>query len=76
MSIRSERGAWDEALQSGLRDWGYLEGKNIATIYRWADGRFDRFPALAAEGGQGHQMTASSEPLAVSSEEDRRALDG
>jgi len=38
-----------EALRGGLRDLGYLEGKNIATEYRWAEGRFARLPDLAAE---------------------------
>jgi putative tryptophan/tyrosine transport system substrate-binding protein len=38
-----------EALQSGLRDLGYAEGKNIHIEYRWAEGRYDRLPDLARE---------------------------
>jgi ABC-type uncharacterized transport system, periplasmic component len=38
-----------EALRSGLRDLGLVEGKNITIHYRWADGRYERLPALAAE---------------------------
>jgi putative ABC transport system substrate-binding protein len=38
-----------EALRTGLRDLGYVEGKNIVIEVRWAEGRYDRLPALAAE---------------------------
>ena len=40
---------WVEALRMGLRDLGYVEGRNIAVEYRWADGNYERAPALAAE---------------------------
>src|SRR5215212_3633245 len=38
-----------EALRSGLRDLGYVEGKNIVIEFRWAEGRYDRLSALVPE---------------------------
>jgi putative ABC transport system substrate-binding protein len=39
---------WD-AMRQGLRELGYVEGQNIALEIRWADGRYERLPALVAE---------------------------
>ena len=38
-----------EAFQQGLRDLSYVEGQNIILEYRYAEGRFERLPALVAE---------------------------
>ena len=35
--------------RDGLRDLGYEEGRNIVIEYRWAGGKYERFPALVSE---------------------------
>src|SRR5215470_9372856 len=37
------------AFHQGLKDTGYVEGENVAIVYRWAEGQYPRLPELAAE---------------------------
>jgi len=37
-----------ESMRQGLRDLGYIDGRNIIIEYRWAEGRYERLPDLAA----------------------------
>ena len=45
----SDTAPWHQAFRLGLRDLGWVEGKNISIEYRYAEGRSERLPDLAAD---------------------------
>jgi putative ABC transport system substrate-binding protein len=65
-----------EAFRQGLRDLGYVEGRNIAIEYRWAEGRVERFPDFAVElvGLKVDVIVATSSPLALAAKNATRTI--
>ena len=68
LSIRSSENYLAAAFRRGLAETGYVAGQTVAIEYRWAMGRYDRLPAMAAELAQrpvAVLATAGGEPAAL-----------
>src|ERR1700675_1866460 len=65
-----------QAFRDGLRELGYVEGKNLQLEVRWAEGKLERLPTLAAELVQANVdvIVAATSPAVVAAHEATRTV--
>jgi putative tryptophan/tyrosine transport system substrate-binding protein len=64
------------AFHRGLNDTGYVEGRNVTMEYRWAEGRYDRLPAMASDlvGRKADVIVAIAPPAALAAKAATRTI--
>jgi putative ABC transport system substrate-binding protein len=68
----SNPGLYVEGFRQGLRDLGYIEGKNILIEYRSAEGKSDRYPSLVPNSCNSRSMSLSPRLQERSAQPSRR----
>jgi putative ABC transport system substrate-binding protein len=65
-----------ESFRQGLRDLGYVEGRDVVIEYRWAEGKFERLPDIAVElvGLKVDVIVATSSPAALAAKNATRTI--
>jgi putative ABC transport system substrate-binding protein len=65
-----------QAFRDGLRELGYVEGKNLQLEVRWGEGKLERLPALAAELVQSKVdvIVAAASPSVIAAREATRTI--
>src|SRR6202521_3458616 len=65
-----------QAFRDGLRELGYVEGKNLQLEVRWGEGKLERLPALAAELVQSKVdvIVAASSPSVIAARQATRTI--
>jgi hypothetical protein len=49
LTSAAERAAYVTAFQDGLKESGFVDRRDVAVVYRWADGHYERLPGIVAE---------------------------